>query len=161
MQEVIKEMATEQLIKCRWMIRGDCEQVASITKHALLHRKPLSAREVQIALRQKTIVGAVAEMADDIPLILGFAMLSTQNDDICELVIMSVDHKWHRCGIGTMLLEHCERMARHIGYSKFHTIIHERELDAQMFFKAHGWQCKHIHRHYDGDDCGLYFYKGQ
>jgi len=154
------EPMADELVKVRWMIRGDCEAVAKISKHSLLHRKPLSMREAQIALKQKTVVGAVAEIADDVPQIVGYAFLSTSNDDLCELLIMAVDHKWHRVGIGTMLLEHCERMARHIGYSQFNCIVHERELDAQLFLRSHGWHCRHIIKNFVGDDSGLYFYKG-
>lgn len=157
----VAERHTVPEVIVRWMVRGDCQRVAEISKSAMQHRKPLSQREAVIALKQKTVVGAVAEMHYDKhhSQIAGFVFVSTQSEQTCEIVIACVDPRWQRAGIGDLLLEHVERISRHIGYYDFSAVVHERELDAQLWLQANDYQCSHIHKHFDGNDSGYIFTK--
>jgi GNAT superfamily N-acetyltransferase len=157
MQAMRNSMAQEGLVKTRWMIRGDCDSVARIAKNAMIHRRPISARESQIALRQKTVVGAIAEDVNGG--VLGFCFLDSSDEAIASIVLLVVDHKWHRCGVGTELMNHVERICRHLGYAKFSVMVHEREFEAQKFFADRGYRCTFIHQRFDGDDAGYYFIK--
>jgi len=157
----VAERHTVPEVTVRWMVRGDCQRVSEISKEVMEYRPPLTQREAVIALKQKTIVGAVAEIHFDQhhSQIGGFAFVSTASEKTCELVIACVDSRWQREGIGDLILEHVERISRHIGYSEYSAVVHEREVVAQFWLQANGYECSHIHKNFDGPESAYIFTK--
>lgn len=130
----------------RWMIRKDLPTVLNIEERCFEY--PWGEEDFIKTLRQRTIIGMVAERGDQV---VGFMIYELHKFRI-HVLSMAVDPDYSRQGIGRIMVE---KLISKLSYQRRNRVlleVRETNLPAQMFFKSMGFKAVGILNHFY-DDC--------
>jgi [ribosomal protein S18]-alanine N-acetyltransferase len=130
----------------RWMIRRDLPTVLNIEKRCFEY--PWGENDFIAALRQRTIIGMVAERGDQV---LGFMIYELHKFRL-HLISMAVDPDYSRQGIGRTMVEKLVSKMSYQGRNRVMLEVRETNLPAQLFFKSLGFRAVGILNQFY-DDC--------
>lgn len=130
----------------RWMIRKDLPTVLNIEERCFEY--PWGENDFIAALRQRTIIGMVAERGDQV---VGFMIYELHKTRL-HLLSMAVDPDYSRRGIGRTMIEKLVSKLTYQGRNRLVLEVRESNLPAQLFFKSMGFQAVGILNHFY-DDC--------
>lgn len=111
---------------------------------------PWSRKEFVLQLKQKRIIGAVAEHDGEI---VGYMVYQNVSDDcVRQVSLISVCAKEKRRSVGRLMIEVLQSKCEII-----YTMVRESNLPAQLFFKKMGFVCSEIKRgQYESTDEDAY-----
>ena len=141
----------------RWMLRRDMLVVEEIEQRCFPN--PWNEHDFLRALRQRNIIGLVAETNDSI---VGFEIYEFHKHHI-RILNLAVHPEFSRCGHGRALVNKLKSKIYPSRPMKLTTEIRESNLSAHMFFKAMGFQAVTVlHDSYDDidEDSYLFEYRG-
>lgn len=130
----------------RWMIRRDLPTVLNIEERCFEY--PWGENDFIAALRQRTIIGMVAERGDQV---VGYMIYELHKFRL-HLISMAVDPDYSRRGIGRAMIEKLVSKLTYQGRNRLVLEVRESNLPAQMFFKSLGFRAVGILNHFY-DDC--------
>lgn len=130
----------------RWMIRRDLPTVLNIEERCFEY--PWGENDFIAALRQRTIIGMVAERGDQV---VGFMIYELHKTRL-HLLSMAVDPDYSRRGIGRTMIEKLVSKLTYQGRNRLVLEVRESNLPAQLFFKSLGFRAVGILNHFY-DDC--------
>ena len=142
----------------RWIIRRDMDEVMRIEKDSF--QFPWTEEEFLCCLRQRNMIGTVAEIDDRI---VGF-MIYELHKSMLRVVNFAVAPECRRNGIGTQM---AQRLIDKLEQQRRHTIelvVRETNVAAQLFFGSQGFRVtEQLRRHYEDTNEDAYvmqFQKG-
>ena len=95
--------------------------------------------------RQRTALSVVALYRGEV---VGHLLYNVCPDALC-LANMAVEPTFQRQQVGTQLVNHLKsKLRRYAAYMHILTVVHERNLDAQLFYKAQGFLAIHVAREF-------------
>lgn len=134
-------------VHIRWMIRRDLPTVLNIEDRCF--EFPWKEDDFIRALRQRTVIGMVAERGDQV---VGFMIYELHKHRL-HLLSMAVDPDYSRQGIGTAMVE---KLVSKLSYQRRNRLVlevRESNLPAQLFFKAMGFKATCVlHKFYEDTD---------
>ena len=133
---------------CRWMVKRDMPEVLEIEAGSFA--APWSMEDFLEALRERNCIGMVVDRDD---VILGFMLYQLEKDHLLLLnMAVCPDHRLR--GVGKAMV--AKLRSKLSGHRRTHILadVNERNLEAQLFFKAEGFLATDtLRRHYpSGDD---------
>lgn len=131
----------------RWMVPRDFTLVVEIENQSF--DSPWSREDFAKALRDKTIIGFVAEDRNDRE-IFGFILYQIHLDEI-EILNMAVRPDSRREGIGSMLLGKLHYKVCSLRKERATTIVRDSTLPLQQFLRANGWVAVGVLRRFYSD----------
>lgn len=140
----------------RWMIRRDMEEVLAIEDECFFY--PWSESDFSRCLRQRNCIGMVAEQGERI---VGFMIYELHTTKLI-LLNFAVGWQWQRRGVGTAMMRALLGKLSPRNRSSLEVVIREKNLDAQLFFRAMGFRARHVLRDYYDDspeDAYLFEYR--
>lgn len=143
----------------RWMIRRDMPEILQI--EGLCFRKPLSEHDFLQILRSKNAIGMVLPTEGPASphhgIILGYILYRLERGHI-EIVNLAVHPEWQRSGIGTIIIDRMKQKVDQQRRSGLRVCVQEYLVEAQLFFKAQGFEYRKTMPRYfhDGGD-GYWF----
>lgn len=131
-----------QDLSIRWAIRRDQPSILRI-EH-LVAEYPWGEEELEKALQFQKNIGLVAELEGKV---VGYLVYQL-NEIYLELLVMGVDPKHQRRGIGRLLVERAKTKLTH--GRRFLNVegLQETNLVAQQFFRALGFKAIAVERNY-------------
>lgn len=142
-------------VHIRWMIRRDMSDVLGIERKSFDHA--WTEDEFLQCLRQRNCIGMVAEHLDHV---VGFMIYELHKSRL-HLLNFAVVPQFRRSGIGAqMVAKLYGKLATH-RRSKISLAVRERNLAAQMFFRAQDFRAVRVMRNYyedTGEDAFLMEY---
>jgi ribosomal-protein-alanine N-acetyltransferase len=150
---------TDLEIHIRAMWPSDMEQVLLIERASFTAAAAWDAEFfLPCFMPGKLLMGFVAEAAGRL---VGYAVQWDGEIDALELESIAVLPEFRRRKIGSRFLEHMLERAREMKIKRLRTLIRERNLAAQMFFRASGWRWTKTEKlPWNGlDEDGYRFYK--
>ncbi|GBD35261.1 Ribosomal-protein-alanine acetyltransferase [bacterium HR36] len=132
-------------IQIRWMIKRDMPEVLAIEQASF--DTPWTEEDFLSALRQRNCIGMVAETHDRI---VGFIIYELHKTQMVVLNL-AVHPELRRRGIGRQLVERLINKLTQQRRDKISLEVRERNLPAQLFFKALGFQAVRVLREYYPD----------
>jgi ribosomal-protein-alanine N-acetyltransferase len=144
-------------VAIRWLIRRDMPEVLAIER--LCFEFPWTDEDFMGCLRQRNCIGMVAE--DEAGTIVAF-MVYELNKSRLAILNFCVGVRWQRMGVGTQMVG---KLIDKLHQQRRNEIIvetRERNLDAQLFFKAMGFRATDVVRdHYEDtdEDCYVFQYR--
>lgn len=140
----------ESRIHIRWMIRRDLPDVLRIEKESFEYL--WTEEDFLQCLRQRNCIGMVVEQRlpdGEMPLV-GFFLYELHKGRI-HILNFAVAPSHRRQGVGLQMMEKLvAKMASH-RRNKLTLAVRERNLDAQLFFKACGFSAEKVLRAYYED----------
>jgi ribosomal-protein-alanine N-acetyltransferase len=127
-------------VHVRWVIATDLPAVLRIEAESF--PDPWDLDDFTRCLKQRNIIGMVAESGDRV---VGYVLYELLRDDLHVLNI-AVDQRYRRTGVGTQLVEKLEEKVFVNRRSGLVADVHERNLTAQLFFRASGFRCVAVER---------------
>jgi len=129
----------------RWMIKRDMPEVLAIEQASF--DTPWTEEDFLNALRQRNCIGMVAETNDSL---VGFVIYELHKQQLL-LLNLAVHPQYRRRGVGRQLVERLiSKLSQH-RRDKITLEVRERNLPAQLFFKALGFQAVRVLRGYYAD----------
>jgi len=119
----------------RWMIRRDMPEVLAIENDVFEY--PWVEEDFIKVLRRRNCIGMVAEHDDRV---VGY-MIYELNRTHLHLETLGVAKQVCGKGVGRMMIDKLTGKLREGGRTRITTDVRERNLDAQLFFKAMGFRC--------------------
>jgi ribosomal-protein-alanine N-acetyltransferase len=142
-----------QGLQTRWMTYQDIQQVIMIER--VCFRNPWIGQDFIDVLRQKNAFCRVARVGASVAGFVVYELLS-RCSEILDLAVCPGE-KVRRCGVGTALIDTMIDRTMCQGLRVVRTKVRESNLDAQLFFKANGFQTvSTIQNHYDDTDEDAY-----
>jgi [ribosomal protein S18]-alanine N-acetyltransferase len=142
-------------VHIRWMIRRDMSDVLGIERKSFDHA--WTEDEFLQCLRQRNCIGMVAEHQDNV---VGFMIYELHKSRL-HLLNFAVLPQYRRTGIGAQMVHKLYgKLATH-RRSKISLAVRERNLSAQMFFRAQDFRAVRVMRNYyedTGEDAFLMEY---
>lgn len=141
----------------RWMVRRDHPEVLDIENAAFIH--PWSGDDFVHCLRQKNAIGMVIEAdgstVDKKEFIVGYMIYELHKHHL-RLLNFAVDPQHHGCGLGRQLVEKLKtKLSRDTTRrTAIVATVWERNLPAQLFFRAMGFRAVGLVRDYPDDGVG-------
>jgi len=137
----------------RWMIRRDMPEVLAIENACYEH--PWSESEFVTALRQRNIIGMVAEVDDRVA---GYMVYELFAGELWVLNI-AVDPKMWRNLIGAAMVNKLKGKLSKDRRTKIVADVRESHYKAQLFFKSIGFICTECVQdcYADSEDCAYRF----
>lgn len=131
-------MATKEKnkIDCyiRWMIRRDMESVLNVEQ--LSFEFPWAEEDFVRCLRQRECTGMVAEYNDEV---IGHMVYELHKTSI-HLLNFAVHPAFRNRGVGlTMVEKLTSKLSAETGRNRIMLEVRETNVDAQLFFKRHGF----------------------
>jgi len=139
----IKEIKTQ--VHIRWMIRRDTPAVLNI--EAASFENPWSEDELIRTLRNREVIGMVAELADEV---VG-VMIYELHKNRLHLLNFSVAPHVLRQGVGSTMIEKLVSKLSHDRRNRIMLEVSESNLAALLFFKSQGFRAIKILRDYYED----------
>lgn len=139
----IKEIKTQ--VHIRWMIRRDTPAVLNI--EAASFENPWSEDESIRTLRNREVIGMVAELADEV---VG-VMIYELHKNRLHLIKFAVAPQARRQGIGSTMIEKLVSKLSHDRRNRIMLEVSESNLAALLFFKSQGFRAIKILRDYYED----------
>ncbi len=128
----------------RWMIRRDMPEVLAIETESFAH--PWSEEEFAKTLRQRNCIGMVVLRG---PLVVGY-MIYGLNKCYLEVLNFAVDAGYRRERIATAMVEKLKGKLSSERRYRLTLCVMDANLDAQLFFRAGGFECVGVERdHFD------------
>ena len=143
-------------VHIRWMIRRDMPEVLAI-EHASFEF-PWCEEEFLRVLRQRNCIGMVAEQGEKV---VGFMIYELHKAKL-QVLNFAVSPEFRRQGVGhQMIAKLVGKLSSH-RRTKITLAVRERNLAAQMFFKAQDFRASKVLRNYyedSGEDAFLMEYR--
>ncbi len=139
----IKEIKTQ--VHIRWVIRGDAPAVLNI--EAASFEFPWSEDKLIRTLRNREVIGMVAELADEV---VG-VMIYELHKNRLHLINFAVAPTARRQGIGSTMIEKLVSKLSHDRRNRIMLEVRESNLAALLFFKSQGFRAIKILRDYYDD----------
>ncbi len=137
---------TQTKLKIRWMIRCDMEEVLEIEQ--LCFEFPWSGMDFVAARRQLNCVAMVAEVGEGKDRqILGYMVYELYKKSI-HVTNLAVESSTWRRGVGRALIEKLQAKLSPQRRMMITTLVGERNTNAQLFFKALGFQATSVSREF-------------
>lgn len=136
-------------IDIHWMYETDYEQVLKIEESVFSY--PWSEEDFRNEIAQRNTIPMVADVRGRV---VGY-MIYELNDNSVVIVTIAVDEEFQRCGVGRQLVGHLTKRLNK-KWKAVSVIVHERLLEAQLFFKACGFRCNKTYPMYFGGDEDAY-----
>lgn len=132
-------------VHTRWMIRRDMEEVLAIEEGSFT--TPWAEEDFLRCLRQRMVVGMVAELGEKVVGFMLFELLKT------KLIVLNlaVHPSYRRQRIGFQLIKKLDAKLSSHRRQSFEFEVRETNLPAQLFFKACGLRCNRIVREFFED----------
>jgi ribosomal-protein-alanine N-acetyltransferase len=127
-------------VHVRWLMRRDMPEVLAIEAENI--EFPWREEDFVHCLRQRNCVAMVAEWQERA---VGFTVYELRKTQI-ELLNFAVDAELHRRNVGCQLLLELIGKLHPSRRSAILADVGERNLDAQLFFRAQGFRCEKIVR---------------
>ena len=141
----------------RWMIKRDLDEVCAIER--LCYRHPWTKKDFLQRLKARNCVGMVWE--DDIEEVHGFVIYEL-GAGVLEITNIAVRYAMQGTGIGRALVSRLTDKLTPDRLKGIEVKVRERNLDAQLFFRALGFRAIRVLRGYfeaDGkEDAYLFHY---
>ncbi len=140
-------------VHIRWMIRRDMEHVLRIESASF--DGPWSEEDFLRALRQRSCIGMVAEtLPSEGDQVVGYMVYDLRKHSI-EMLNLTVSPEHRRACVGSQIV--AKLMGKLMAHRRYRIGIELREsnLDAQLFFRAQGFEAVRVlRRSYDdtGED---------
>lgn len=131
----------------RWMIKRDLAEVCAIER--LCYRHPWTKKDFQQRLKARNCIGMVWE--DDIDEVHGFIIYEMGNG-VLEITNLAVRYAMQGNGIGRALVSKVLDKLAHDRKNRVEVKVRERNLDAQLFFRALGFRAIRVLRGYFEED---------
>ena len=135
----------ELKVQIRWLIRRDLPEVLEIERDRFAH--PWTEEEFLSALRQRSCIGMVAELDQRI---VGFMVyeLHKASIHVCNFAVAS----WaNRQGIGSQMVQRVIDKLSQQRRREVQLELRESNLEAQLFFREHGFRAVSVLRHFYED----------
>lgn len=130
-------------VEIRWMIMNDLDRVLEIERDSFA--APMESSEFRAALRKRNTIGVVAETYDRD--VIGFAIYELHTQYLL-LRRLAVDAPFRWNGVGREFVEKLKRKLSHktpgSKRNTLSTFVGERNLPAQLFFRACGFRAVDI-----------------
>lgn len=140
----------------RWMIRRDMEEVMEIER--LSFEFPWTEEDFVKCLRQRNCIGWIAEIGDRV---VGFAVYELHKTRL-HILNFAVHPDQRRRGVGAQLAEKFVGKLSSKERTRLDLCVRESNLDAQLFFKACGFQAVEVIRdHYEDSEDDAYLFRYQ
>lgn len=124
--------------KIRWMIRRDIPRVAEI--EADCFEFPWDEESFCLALGQRNNIGIVLEIDETI---YGY-MIYQMCRGYFNLANIAIDPDYQRCGLGGVFIAYLKNKLHPDRRDVITTEVREKNLDAQLFFRATGFRATGI-----------------
>lgn len=142
---------TESYTHIRWMIRSDMPAVLAIENQCFEFN--WTEADFNYFLRQRHCIGMVAERDGQV---VGF-MIYEPHKSRRHILNFAVDREFRRQGIGTAMINKLLGKLTHERCNRIVLEVRETNLDAQLFFRSHGFRATTvIHDFYDDTDEDAY-----
>lgn len=135
-------MKRQEPLHMRWMIRRDMPEVLQIEFDSF--EFPWSEETFIDYLRGRNVIGWVAERHDEVRAFMVYEL----NRHSLDLLNIAVAPGLTRRGIGTQFIDHLKSKLRPERRRRIETIVRESNLDAQLFFKSHGFHATGVLKSY-------------
>ena len=129
----------------RWMIRRDMAEVLGIEKESFSH--PWTEEEFLISLRQRNVIGMVAELGEKV---IGFMVYELHKTKL-HIINFAVAPQYRRRGIGQRMIHKLATKLSSHRRSRITLEVRETNIDAQRFFKAQEFKATRVLRGYYED----------
>jgi len=139
----IKEIKTQ--VHIRWMIRRDTPVVLRIEAESF--DNPWTEEELIRTLRNREVIGMVAELADEV---VGFMIYELHKNRL-HLINFSVAPEVRRQGVGSTMVEKLVSKLSHDRRNRIMLEVRESNLAALLFFKSKGFRAIKILRDFYED----------
>ena len=126
----------------RWVIRRDMPEMLEIEKRSF--EFPWQEDDFIRALRQRNIIGMVAEINDKV---VGYMIYELHKTRL-HLLNMAVDPEYRHQGIGTEMIENLANKLTSQRRTSLFLEVREGNLPAQQFFRACGLKAAHTLRNF-------------
>lgn len=137
----------------RWMIHRDVDAVMEIERHSFCD--PWTMDELICQFRNRNCIGMIIESHGDT---VGYMVYELHRDRL-EILRMAV-HQDHRLEkFGSKMLEKLKSKLSPDRRNRLEMIIHEEQLEAQVFLRANGFRCTHPIRNFYVDGESAYFFQ--
>lgn len=131
---------TETNAHLRWMIRKDMPFVLSIEEQSFEH--PKSEHEFILILRERDVIGMVAEVNDDV---VGYMIYRLERKKL-KLLSFAVHPECRRKGIGRAMIGRLILKLVPGRRSRIETHVADTNLDCQLFLREMGFVCTKMER---------------
>lgn len=121
----------------RWMIRRNMPEVLDLDRECFLQH--WNEDKFIAALKRRTVIGIVAECEEKI---LGYMVYDLHPRHI-EILRFGVAEFYRHCGVGRSMLDRLHGKL-HQKRKRIIALVPERNLDAQLFFRACGYRATGI-----------------
>ena len=125
----------------QWMIRRDMPSVLAIENECF--EFPWSEEEFIRCLRQRNCIGMVAKLPDE--QIIGYMVYLLEPKRL-DVLSLAVDPAFQRRGVGRAMIEKLMGKLSEQRRNRLTVMVRESNLNAQLFCRAVGMQCKEIVR---------------
>lgn len=139
----IKEIKTQ--VHIRWMIRRDTPVVLRIEAESFDY--PWTEEELIRTLRNREVIGMVAELADEV---VG-VMIYELHKNRLHLINFAVAPHARRQGVGSTMIEKVVSKLSHDRRNRIMLEVRESNLAALLFFKSQGFRAIKILRDFYED----------
>lgn len=132
-------------VRIRWMIKRDMPEVLAIEQASF--DTPWTEEDFLNALRQRNCIGMVAEAQENLVGFIVYELYKTQ----VAVLNLAVHPDYRRRGVGRQMVERLISKLTQHRRDKITLEVRERNLPAQLFFKALGFQAVRVLREYYPD----------
>lgn len=149
-------MMAADTFRIRWMVRKDLEQVLHIEKHSFEY--PWKKEDFVKFVRHHQAHAKVVEYAEQV---LGYVMY-VKSPQLIQIDNLAVHPEYLRHGIGSVMMEHLEKMLSAAGPERIRLLVSEANLTMHLFLKSSGFQAVEIKKaafDYPPDLAGYVFEK--
>lgn len=122
-------------VHIRWMIRRDMPAVLAIEEDVFIW--PWFEEDFMRELRERNVIGMVAEASERI---VGFMVYAIEKHRL-EILDFAVARTFWRRGIGQQMIDKLKSKLSANHRNRICMDIRERNVDAQLFLRAMGFQC--------------------
>ena len=137
----------------RWMINRDVEEVLEIDRHSFCD--PWTRDELTSLLRYRNCIGMVIEIKDKT---VGFMTYELHNTHFNVLrLAVHEDHRFEK--FGTKLIDKLKSKLAEDRRKHIEMVVHEEQLEAQVFLRANGFICTRVIRNYYMHGESAYFFQ--
>ena len=145
LQNILHDIERTTMVHIRWLILADKDRVLEIEKGSFEY--PWTEEDFLRALRQRNIIGMVAERGDAV---LAFMIYELHKSKL-HLANFAVDPDYRRHRIGTQMISKlCSKLASH-RRTHITTQVRESNLAGQLFLRKCGFRCTKVERDYYDD----------
>lgn len=138
--------AQKTMLAChlRWMIRRDMPAVQAIENNCF--EFPCGEDDFIRSLRNRNVIGKVAEYKEQV---IGYVVYELSPRKL-RILNFAVHADWRYKGIGRQMVANLQAKLSSNRRNRLSLEIRETNLDAQLFFKAMGFECVDtIRGHYE------------